>query len=51
MALSLPIHRLAGPYPANAHPRTKLGRTTLWFGYLAVGLEVLRVITRSPPAP
>ncbi len=30
------------------HPRTKLGRTTLWFGYLAVLLQVLRVITRSP---
>ncbi len=30
------------------HPRTKLGRTTLWFGYLAVGLEILKLITRSP---
>ncbi len=30
------------------HPRTKLGRTTLWFGYLALALEVLRLITRSP---
>jgi phosphoserine phosphatase RsbU/P len=29
-------------------PRTKLGRTTLWFGYLALALELLRLITRSP---
>jgi phosphoserine phosphatase RsbU/P len=30
------------------HPRTKLGRTTLWFGYLAILLQALRAITRSP---
>ncbi len=30
------------------HPRTKLGRTTLWFGYLALALQILRLITRSP---
>jgi sigma-B regulation protein RsbU (phosphoserine phosphatase) len=29
------------------HPRSKLGKTTLWFGYLALALELLRVILRS----
>ena len=29
-------------------PRTKLGKTTLWFGGLALILELLRLITRSP---
>jgi phosphoserine phosphatase RsbU/P len=29
-------------------PRTKLGKTTLWFGGLALLLELLRLITRSP---
>jgi phosphoserine phosphatase RsbU/P len=29
-------------------PKTKLGKTTLWFGGLALILELLRVITRSP---
>ncbi len=28
------------------HPKTKLGKTTLWFGYLAVALLVLRLIFR-----
>jgi phosphoserine phosphatase RsbU/P len=28
-------------------PRTKLGKTTLWFGYLAVALFLLRLIFRS----
>jgi len=28
------------------HPRTKLGKTTLWFGYLACVLELLRAIFR-----
>ena len=31
------------------HPRTKLGKTTLWFGYLAVGLNILRLILRPGP--
>ncbi|HUI84975.1 MAG TPA: SpoIIE family protein phosphatase [Candidatus Binatia bacterium] len=30
------------------HPRSKLGKTTLWLGYLAVALELLRAVTRSP---
>jgi len=29
-------------------PKTKLGKTTLWFGGLALFLELLRLITRSP---
>ncbi len=29
-------------------PRTKLGKTTLWFGALTAILELLRLITRSP---
>ncbi len=29
-------------------PKTKLGKTTLWFGGLALLLELLRLITRSP---
>jgi sigma-B regulation protein RsbU (phosphoserine phosphatase) len=29
------------------HPRTKLGKTTLWFGYLAAGVQLLRLILRS----
>ncbi len=28
------------------HPKSKLGKTTLWFGYLAVALFVLRLIFR-----
>src|SRR5215469_8248314 len=28
------------------HPKSKLGKTTLWFGYLAAGLEILRLIVR-----
>ena len=28
------------------HPKTKLGKTTLWFGYLAAALEFLRIIFR-----
>jgi sigma-B regulation protein RsbU (phosphoserine phosphatase) len=28
------------------HPKSKLGKTTLWFGYLAVALELLRAIVR-----
>ena len=28
------------------HPKTKLGKTTLWFGYLAVALFILRLIFR-----
>ena len=31
------------------HPKTKLGKVTLWFGYLAVALELLRFILRSAP--
>jgi sigma-B regulation protein RsbU (phosphoserine phosphatase) len=31
------------------HPRTKLGKTTLWFAYLAVALQLLRLILRSAP--
>src|SRR5271157_1668406 len=29
-------------------PKTKLGKTTLWFGGLTLVLELLRLITRSP---
>jgi sigma-B regulation protein RsbU (phosphoserine phosphatase) len=29
------------------HPRTKLGKTTLWFGYLTVALFILRLIFHS----
>ena len=29
-------------------PRTKLGKTTLWFGGLALLLELLKLVTRSP---
>jgi sigma-B regulation protein RsbU (phosphoserine phosphatase) len=29
-------------------PKTKLGKTTLWFGGLALLLDLLRLITRSP---
>src|SRR5208283_2094469 len=29
-------------------PKTKLGKTTLWFGGLTLILELLRLITRSP---
>ena len=29
-------------------PKTKLGKTTLWFGGLALILELLRLITRTP---
>ncbi len=31
------------------HPKSKLGKTTLWFAYLAAALEVLRLIFRSAP--
>jgi phosphoserine phosphatase RsbU/P len=31
-------------------PRTKLGKTTLWFGYLAAALEALRLIVRPGPS-
>ena len=30
-------------------PRTKLGKTTLWFGYLAIVLEILNAIIRPTP--
>src|SRR5664279_795316 len=30
------------------HPKTKLGKSTLWFGYLALGLNVLRAMFRTP---
>ncbi len=30
-------------------PRSKLGKTTLWFAYLAAALEVLKLILRSAP--
>ena len=49
MALSLPNSTDVRAFIRRTlHPRSKLGRTTLWFGYLAVGLEVLKLITRSP---
>ncbi len=31
------------------HPHSKLGKTTLWFGYLALVLHALRAIFRSAP--
>ncbi len=31
------------------HPKTKLGKTTLWFAYLASVLELLRAIVRPGP--
>jgi len=30
-------------------PKSKLGKTTLWFGYLAAALQLLRAIMRSAP--
>ena len=33
----------------TTHPKTKLGKTTLWFGYLAALLEGLRLIFRPGP--
>ncbi len=49
MAMNLPKSEDVRAYGKRAlHPRTKLGRTTLWFGYLALALELLRLITRSP---
>ncbi len=30
-------------------PRSKLGKTTLWFGYLAITLEILQAIFRPAP--
>src|SRR5579864_1978398 len=30
-------------------PKTKLGKVTLWFGYLADALQVLRAVLRSAP--
>ncbi len=30
-------------------PRSKLGKTTLWFGYLAIVLEILNAIIRPAP--
>lgn len=30
-------------------PKSKLGKTTLWFGYLALALEILRAIVRPGP--
>ena len=30
-------------------PKSKLGKTTLWFGYLALALEILRAIFRPAP--
>jgi sigma-B regulation protein RsbU (phosphoserine phosphatase) len=32
------------------HPKTRLGKTALWFGYLACILELLRAIFRPSPA-
>ena len=29
------------------HPKSKLGKTTLWFGYLALALEILRALFRA----
>jgi len=31
------------------HPKSKLGKTTLWFGYLAAALEILQAIVRPAP--
>jgi sigma-B regulation protein RsbU (phosphoserine phosphatase) len=31
------------------HPKSKLGKTTLWFGFLALALEILRAIFRPGP--
>ena len=30
-------------------PKSKLGKTTLWFGYLALALQILRLLLRSKP--
>jgi phosphoserine phosphatase RsbU/P len=49
MAMKLPqSEQVRAWVKRTLHPRTKLGRTTLWFGYLALALEILRLITRSP---
>ena len=31
------------------HPKSKLGKTTLWFGYLAGALQVLRILLHAAP--
>jgi len=50
MALALPNSAdLRASARHLLRPRTKLGKTTLWFGYLAAALEVLKLILRSAP--
>src|SRR5271157_76287 len=49
MALKLPdSNEIKARLKRVLRPKTKLGRTTLWFGGLALLLELLRLITRSP---
>ncbi len=49
MALKLPQPSDVRPFIRRIlRPKTKLGRTTLWFAGLALILEVLKVIIRSP---
>src|SRR5271157_4774831 len=49
MALKLPdSNEIKARLKRVLRPKTKLGKTTLWFGGLALLLELLRLITRSP---
>src|SRR5579863_8079729 len=56
-ALTVFTMSLALPTSAELHtsarrvlrPRTKLGKTTLWFGYLAAAVEALKLAFRSAP--
>jgi phosphoserine phosphatase RsbU/P len=50
MPFALPSsHQVRDSARRSFRPKTKLGKTTLWFGYLAAALEVLRLILRSAP--
>jgi phosphoserine phosphatase RsbU/P len=49
MPINLPnSEQLRAAVDRVLRPRTKLGKTTLWFGGLAFIVELLRIITRSP---
>ena len=49
MAFKLPeSHEIKARLRRVLRPKSKLGRTTLWFGGLALLLELLRLIFRAP---
>ena len=49
MAFKLPESReIKARLRRVLRPKSKLGRTTLWFGGLALVLELLRLIFRAP---